>query len=196
VFASAAVSGSQTSNPLVRAAGNPGRYAAHNQQAHYAILSYEVVGAPGSRSELMFLTGRNSFGPVGGPLEIYFGPGDPVSLQPGDTGLFPDAIITAAGILGDVNGDATVHFADLTPFVKALTDVAAYEAMFPGLNRVARCDISGDGICSFDDIPPFVALLAGVPVGPTVVPEPSITMLSCFLALPVVLRRRRASVWT
>jgi hypothetical protein len=80
---------------------------------------------------------------------------------------------------GDLNGDNVVDFGDLTPFVTALTDTANYQAMYPALDRVARCDTSGDGQCSFADIVPFVGLLNGSsPFANTAaIPEPSSLVL-------------------
>jgi hypothetical protein len=92
---------------------------------------------------------------------------------------------------GDLNGDGLVNFADLTPFVKALTDIPGYEAMFPGLDRVARCDVSGDGLCNFGDLTPFADLLTGAPGAGAAVPEPSCTVLLMAVALTAMLWRVR-----
>jgi hypothetical protein len=78
---------------------------------------------------------------------------------------------------GDLNGDGAINFGDLTPFVKALTDPDGYATMFPGLDRVARCDTSGDGACNFADLTPFVELLSGSPASGRAVPEPSTVLL-------------------
>jgi ELWxxDGT repeat protein len=64
-------------------------------------------------------------------------------------------------IPGDLNGDLAINFADLTPFVLALTDPDTYTAMYPLLDREFLCDVSGDGECNLGDIGPFVALLTG-----------------------------------
>jgi hypothetical protein len=97
---------------------------------------------------------------------------------------------------GDLNGDDLVNFADLSPFVKALTDIPGYEAMFPGLDRVARCDVSGDGQCNFGDLSPFAALLSGgagaAGASAQAVPEPAAVMLIGAAAfIHVGLSRRR-----
>jgi hypothetical protein len=78
-------------------------------------------------------------------------------------------------LVGDLNGDGTVNFGDLTPFVLALTDPDAYADMFPGLDRVGLCDTSGDGACNFGDLTPFVAILTGggSAAGSAAVPEPT-----------------------
>jgi hypothetical protein len=95
--------------------------------------------------------------------------------------------------LGDLNGDGVVNFADLCPFTKALTDLAAYEAMFPNLDRVARCDTSGDGKCNFGDLAPFVGLLTGGPANVSAVPEPSTAVLLIGLGFASALAGRRSA---
>jgi hypothetical protein len=97
---------------------------------------------------------------------------------------------------GDLNGDDLVNFGDLSPFVKALTDIPGYEAMFPGLDRVARCDVSGDGLCNFGDLTPFANLLTGGPgigAGMSAVPEPSCwcAIVGIFVSVITCLRRSR-----
>jgi hypothetical protein len=108
--------------------------------------------------------------------------------------VFRNARITVATVVhalpGDMNGDGLVNFGDLSPFVKALTDTAGYAAMFPDLDRVARCDTSGDGSCNFGDLSPFTALLTNRPGGATaLVPEPAVWTLWCAMALILVTRR-------
>jgi hypothetical protein len=93
-----------------------------------------------------------------------------------------------AALAGDLNGDNLVNFGDLTPFVLALTDVPAYEAMFPTLDRVARCDTSGDGMCNFGDLTPFVDLLTAGPASGSAVPEPGTTLLLVIGALAFAMR--------
>jgi len=61
---------------------------------------------------------------------------------------------------GDLNCDGTVDFGDINPFVLAETDLAAWQAAYPGC-PVANGDINGDGSVDFGDINPFVALLTG-----------------------------------
>jgi 6-phosphogluconolactonase (cycloisomerase 2 family) len=63
-------------------------------------------------------------------------------------------------LLGDLNCDGQVNFGDINPFVLALTDLGAYEALYPGCPFGNR-DINGDGQFNFGDINPFVALLVG-----------------------------------
>jgi hypothetical protein len=68
---------------------------------------------------------------------------------------------TPVGVLpGDLNCDGVVNFADISPFVLALSDPAAYQAQYPNCNILSG-DINGDGQVNFADINPFVALLTG-----------------------------------
>ena len=64
------------------------------------------------------------------------------------------------GLLGDLNCDGLVNFADINPFVAALTGQAAYQAQFPNCDYF-NADCNDDGVVSFADINPFVALMAG-----------------------------------
>lgn len=52
-------------------------------------------------------------------------------------------------VLGDVNGDGTVNFLDISPFI----------SMISTGTFVCEADINGDGIVNFLDISPFIALL-------------------------------------
>ena len=60
--------------------------------------------------------------------------------------------------LGDMNCDGAVNFADIDPFVLALSSPNAYHAAFPNCN-ILNADCNGDGVVNFADIDPFVALL-------------------------------------
>jgi hypothetical protein len=60
-------------------------------------------------------------------------------------------------VLGDMNCDGTLNFADINPFVQALTNPAAYEAAHPACS-LWNADINGDGTVGFADINPYVAL--------------------------------------
>jgi hypothetical protein len=63
-------------------------------------------------------------------------------------------------VVGDLNCDGEVSFRDINPFVLALTDLPAYELLYPGCPFGNR-DINGDGAFNFGDINPFVVLLSG-----------------------------------
>ena len=66
----------------------------------------------------------------------------------------------ALPVPGDMNCDGVVNFADINPFVLALTGEVPYEAAFPNCNWL-NGDTNGDGTVNFTDINPFVALLSG-----------------------------------
>ena len=65
---------------------------------------------------------------------------------------------------GDLNCDSAVDFGDINPFVLALSDGAAWQALYPGC-PLLNGDINLDGAVDFADINPFVALLAGAHLG-------------------------------
>ena len=62
--------------------------------------------------------------------------------------------------VGDLNCDGTVGFADINPFVLALSSPLTYASEFLDCN-IQNGDINGDGSVGFADINPFVALLSG-----------------------------------
>ncbi len=59
---------------------------------------------------------------------------------------------------GDMNCDGTVGFADINPFVLALTNLPAWQAAYPGC-PLLNGDINQDGTFGFADINPFVACM-------------------------------------
>ena len=63
-------------------------------------------------------------------------------------------------ILGDLNCDGHVDFADINAFVLVLSDPAGYQNQFPAC-PLGNGDVNGDGRVDFADINPFVALLMG-----------------------------------
>lgn len=65
---------------------------------------------------------------------------------------------TAPPKLGDLNCDGAVNFADINPFVAALSGTATYDATYPYC-RWLNADCNGDGAVTFMDINPFVARL-------------------------------------
>ncbi len=78
-------------------------------------------------------------------------PGDDYTSVP-VTPLVPVAFV------GDVNGDGKVTFADIDPFVLALSGESAYDRVFSH-GRYLNADCNGDGKITFADIDPFVARL-------------------------------------
>jgi hypothetical protein len=73
-----------------------------------------------------------------------------------------EGIISAvlSSLPGDLNCDGEANLGDVNPFVLALSDLSAYELLFPDCPFGNR-DINGDGSFDFRDINPFVALLVG-----------------------------------
>ncbi len=61
-------------------------------------------------------------------------------------------------VLGDMNCDGVLSFADINPFVLALLDPVAYAAAYPGCDPL-NGDFSGNGSLGFEDINGFVAAL-------------------------------------
>ena len=70
------------------------------------------------------------------------------------------ATLTVTALKGDMNCDGMISFADINPFVLALTGPAAYAARYPNCDYSVG-DINDDGVVSFADINPFVRLLSG-----------------------------------
>ncbi len=66
----------------------------------------------------------------------------------------------AVGTRGDMNCDGVIDFADITPFVQALSDPAGYARQYDGCSA-GLADCNGVGAVNFDDINPFVELLTG-----------------------------------
>lgn len=62
--------------------------------------------------------------------------------------------------VGDMNCDGVIDFADINPFVTALTGIGPYEANYPGCDWL-NGDVNNDGTVDFMDINPFVGLLSG-----------------------------------
>ena len=59
-----------------------------------------------------------------------------------------------------MNCDGIVSFADINPFVLALSNPGAYAVAYLDC-AIMNGDVNGDGSVSFADINPFVALLSG-----------------------------------
>ena len=62
-------------------------------------------------------------------------------------------------LAGDLNCDGLIDYADINPFVIALTGQAAYEAQRPNCFWM-NADLNGDNVVNYADINPFVALLS------------------------------------
>lgn len=100
----------------------------------------------------------------GGPWQITGTIGQPDAAAVGGSpiqiagGFWPG--VSNQVLIGDLNCDGTVNNFDIDPFVFALTDSAAYQALFPNCDILAA-DINGDGSVNNFDIDPFVQLLTG-----------------------------------
>ena len=62
---------------------------------------------------------------------------------------------------GDLNCDSVVNYADINPFVLALTSQSAYQARYPGCDY-QNADCNDDSMVNYADINPFVQLLSGL----------------------------------
>jgi len=60
---------------------------------------------------------------------------------------------------GDLNCDGFIDFADINPFVLALTNAPGWQAQYPYCPTL-NGDVNSDGVVNFGDINPFVSLLA------------------------------------
>ena len=63
-------------------------------------------------------------------------------------------------LYGDLNCDGDANMFDIAPLVLAISDVDAYELMFPGCQPLLA-DANGDGSVNTFDIDPFVDILTG-----------------------------------
>ena len=70
------------------------------------------------------------------------------------------ATLTVTAMKGDMNCDGVISFADINPFVLAISGYPAYVAQYPNCEYL-NADCNQDGYVSFADINPFVRLLAG-----------------------------------
>ena len=66
----------------------------------------------------------------------------------------------AVGLKGDTNCDGLLNFADIDPFVQAMSDPAGYAQAYPFCDRL-NADANNSGSVDFADIDAFVALLSG-----------------------------------
>ncbi len=70
-----------------------------------------------------------------------------------------DYVDSVVVVPGDVDCDGVVGFGDINPFVLALTDPAAFAALYDRC-ALGNRDLDGSGAADFGDINPFVALLS------------------------------------
>lgn len=109
--------------------------------------------------------------------------------QPG--GLLSSIAIETTSGYGDMNGDGVVDEEDVNPFVLALTNRAAYEAAYPGVNADIVGDINQDEAFDLGDVGPFKSLFSSGLAQSAAVPEPSTIVLLTLGAMAFVGRLRR-----
>ena len=85
-----------------------------------------------------------------------------IILLPAGQGLYAAPILGSSSssiVRGDANGDGVIDFADIPPFITALSNQAAYRAQFPTLDPNVVLDLNNDGILDFADIPGMINAL-------------------------------------
>ncbi|MEX0887539.1 MAG: PEP-CTERM sorting domain-containing protein [Phycisphaeraceae bacterium] len=102
----------------------------------------------------------------------------------------PDGVQLLAGLIGDMNGDATVDAVDVAPFVLALTDPVGYQTLY-GVDGSLPGDVTRAGVFDATDVAPFVAMLVGGD-NAMAVPEPASALLFGVAAALLARRRRGA----
>jgi formylmethanofuran dehydrogenase subunit C len=94
---------------------------------------------------------------------------NPAFVQIGNTPYYENTpaarVWEISGCRGDMNNDGDVGFADINPFVLALSNPSGYDLEFAGLggSRDWHGDVNCDGDFGFNDINPFVALIGDPP---------------------------------
>ncbi len=102
-------------------------------------------------------------------------------------GLALHDVLAPAITPGDMDDNRSIDWADISPFVLALTDPNAYAALY-GIDADLVGDLNGSGEMNCDDIASFVNAIV---TGPLVVPEPAMLLLLVAGAAALLLRRRR-----
>jgi len=97
--------------------------------------------------------------------------------------------LAQSAVLGDLNWSGVTNNQDINPFVLALTNLAAWQAQYPGKDVLAVGDCSLDGNFNNQDINPFIAILTG---GGAAVPEP-VTLSVIGLGGLALLKRKQKS---
>ena len=136
----------------------------HVQDAGYFCDGYGIDGETG---DLIRLQGSTATAHVVGldpatntltlDASLTWSDGQGVGLN--YSGAAPDlGAFERVSSVGDLNCDGAVNFADINPFVLALSGQAAYQAAYPNCNWLSG-DCNGDGTVDFIDINAFVGML-------------------------------------
>lgn len=120
-----------------------------------------AAGRPGQQSASPYWrdedrSGSFTVGAFGGECGV---PGTSCPEEPGTM----IALFGVDGCFGltcaDTNCDNSVDLLDAAPFVQAVQDLSAYEAMFPGCDAFCAADASDDGLLNNFDMEPFIQAL-------------------------------------
>lgn len=111
-------------------------------------------------SQMSFSTDENGHAWVRAPKNVSYGFDMLIAEK---TGCAPDykLIVILPTIIGDVNGDGNVSFADINPFVYALSNGEIPFVIHLPTENFWAADVNQDGLVDFGDINPFIALLTG-----------------------------------
>lgn len=86
--------------------------------------------------------------------------------------------VLSATIIGDMNDDGQLSDADISPFVLALTNRTAYDAMYSGVDADVIGDFNGNSQLDLGDVAGFKAAVPGLGAGTaSAVPEPASAIL-------------------
>lgn len=141
---------------LVESAGSVYSVTPEDPPFHIAHGTEDKTVPPG-QSQLLY----DALVAAGVPARLRMVPGAGHGLPPGEDQFVRDFFVAQLSDPprpGDLNCDGQVTFADIDPFVLALTGETAYLNKFRACNWY-NADVNRDGKVDFDDIDPFVSLL-------------------------------------
>jgi len=100
-----------------------------------------------------------------------------ITANPTRTGVFAP---------GDLNGDGAVNISDVSPFILALTNPAAYDAAYPLVLEELAGDIDYSGALDLGDLRSFSAMFEPSAATALSVPEPSVLFLTILAIITLV----------